>query len=146
MIRELIIGLLVFTTVALVLLQTVSDETTRNFPDVQINSSYVQDYNYGDADNIVSEVSSKSPGGVSSEQTSGTGALSDTDLGYKTGQSIFQSKAVLTNIIQGDNSTGAEGIGNTYLIRTEFQRLAIGIVAFLISIILISSLLSNIIK
>ena len=63
MIREFVIGLLVFTAVALVLLQTVSYETTKNFPEVTINSSYVQDYHYAEADNLVDGVSSKAPGG-----------------------------------------------------------------------------------
>ena len=145
MIREFVIGLLVFTAVALVLLQTVSYETTKNFPEVTINSSYVQDYHYAEADNLVDGVSSKAPGGVGSNQP-GSDAASDVNLGYKTGASIFQSKAVLQNIISGDNATGEEGLANTYGINKTFQRLAIGIVAFLISIILISSLLSNIIK
>jgi hypothetical protein len=145
MIREFVIGLLVFTAVALVLLQTVSDETTKNFPEVVINSSYVQSYHYSEADALVDGVTSKAPGGIGSNQPGGSGDI-DTDLGYKTGASIFQSKQVLQNIISGSNATGEEGLATTFGINKEFQRLAIGIVAFLISIILISSLLSNIIK
>jgi len=146
MIREFVIGLLVFTAVALVLLQTVSDETTRNFPEVEINSSYVQSYHYAEADALVDGVSSKAPGGIDSEQGGSSDSSSDADLGYKAGASIFQSKAVLKNIISGNNATGEEGLGTTLGISKEFQRLAVGVVAFLISIILISSLLSNIIK
>jgi len=145
MIREFVIGLLVFTAVAFILLQTVSYETTKNFPDVVINSSYVQDYHYSEANSLVDGVASNAPGGVDSDQPGSSGDI-DTNLGYKSGSAIFQSTGVLKKVISGDNATGAEGLATTYKINGTFQYLLITIVAFLISIILISSLLSNIIK
>lgn len=144
MIRELVIGLLVFVVVALVFLQSAND--INNAFDVTVNESYLADYGVKDTNDLVTDVSSKAPGGASSEQGTGGDIETDTDLGYKAGAVLFRSPQIAKSILFGKNETGNEGITNMYFIRSEFAKLLFAIFIFLVGLVLISSLLRNVIK
>lgn len=145
MIKEFIIGIMVFIVVAIVLFN--SADVLNTNAGVIVDSSHKVDYGEGTATTLISDIGSKAPGGASSEQGGGD-TETDTDLGFKTGAKILQAPSIFKDIIYG-NGTGTgnrEGVATKLGVSHNFQSLAFSAFLLIVSLILISSLLRNVIK
>ena len=143
MIKEFLIGTLVFVVVTLVLFQSSSEfgETYGT------NTSTDYDYGVSEANAMMTSIAQKAPGGSEGSQGTGGDIETDTDLGFKTGAKIIgQGVPIFKNIIFGESSTGKEGVLTKLGIRQEFGTLLVASFLVIIALILISSLLRNVIK
>lgn len=144
MIKEFIIGLLVFVTISVVLFGLAGD-FSESYGETISETQY--DYGTARTRSFVADLESKAPGGTSSSQGTGGDVETDTDLGFKTGAKIIgQGLPIFHDIIEGDNATGREGLMTKLGIKSNFTVLLYASIIVIVTLILISSLLRNVIK
>lgn len=149
MIKELVIGMMVFATVVIVMMYSASDVVNSVPESTPISSAYIgQEYQSGEVNEMMTDVSQNAPGGNGSQYNPGSSSFVDYSQGFRSGSIIFRSGEIFKSMLFGGGNTteNSTNIATQFSIRSEFLYLAAGCVTFLIALVLISSILFNPIK